>query len=63
MTDISQRAAIIADLSGNVFPVTIDTTVEPFLKYEIDPEGVLFGNSSCGIDNYRDFVVLNTTSI
>lgn len=63
LSEISPTVPVISDLSGNVFPVTIDTTVEPFLKYVIDPEGVLFGNTPCGIDNYRRFVVLNTRTI
>lgn len=63
MSPISPTVPIIADLSGNTFPVTIDTTVEPFLKYVIDPEGALFGNSPCGIDNYREFVVLDAKTI
>lgn len=47
---------VICDLSGNTVPVSIDTTVQPYLKYMIDPSGALFGNSVCGIDNYLHYV-------
>ena len=30
-----------------------------YTLYKIDPCGVLFGNSTCGINNYQDFVVYN----
>lgn len=30
-----------------------------FTLYKIDPCGVLFGNSTCGINNYQDFLVYN----
>jgi hypothetical protein len=33
--------------------------VDPYLNYQIDPSGVLFGNTICGINNYLDFVVYN----
>jgi hypothetical protein len=30
-----------------------------FTLYKIDPCGVLFGNSTCGINNYQNFIVYN----
>lgn len=50
---------VIEDLSGNVSPVIIDTTTTPFLKYNIDPNGLLFGNTPCGINNFENFLVYN----
>ena len=50
---------VIADLSGNTFPVEIDKTVTPFLKYNIDPSGNLFGNTVCGINNFENYIVYN----
>lgn len=61
LTPVSTVIPIIADLSGNIFPVNIDVNMQPFLKYVIDPDGVLFGNTSCGINNYQNFVVPNLT--
>lgn len=62
LMEISPTIPIIADLLGNTFPVIIDTNVQPFLKYVIDPKGALFGNSPCGIDNYRNYVVPNNVT-
>jgi hypothetical protein len=30
-----------------------------YSKYKIDPDGLLFGNTICGINNYEDFMVYN----
>jgi hypothetical protein len=56
LTDLSGNTPIISDLSGNTFPIIIDDYVTPFLKYNIDPSGVLFGNDICGINNYLNYV-------
>lgn len=61
LSDLSGNTSIISDLSGNTFPVTIDTSVTPYLKYNIDPSGVLFGNTPCGIDNYLNYVVYDAS--
>lgn len=50
---------VISDLSGNISPVIIDTTVIPFLKYNTDPDGYLFGNTPCGINNFENYIVYN----
>jgi hypothetical protein len=36
-------------------PVSIDPTLVFYQNYTIDPKGVLFGNTVCGIDNYINF--------
>jgi len=51
---------VIADFSGNVVPATITQSAIPFLDYNIDPSGVLFGNTICGINNYVSFMVYNS---
>ena len=61
LSDLSGNIPIISDLSGNTFPVTISTTVAPYLKYNIDPSGVLFGNTTCGINNYLNFLTYDTS--
>ena len=50
---------VIADFSGNVVPSTITQSAIPFLDYNIDPSGVLFGNTICGANNYVSFMVYN----
>ena len=62
LSDLSGNTPIISDLSGNTFPVTIDTSVTPFLKYNIDPNGVLFGNTLCGINNFLNYVSYDVSS-
>jgi hypothetical protein len=58
--DLSNNATVVSDLSGNIHPIIIDTTVEPFLKYNIDPSGNLFGNTVCGINNFENYIVYNS---
>ena len=60
--NLSGKIPIISDLSGNTFPTDISTLVTPYLTYNIDPSGKLFGNTICGINNYQDFIVYNTNS-
>ena len=50
---------VIEDLSGNVVPSTIDNDCAPYLRYNIDPSGNLFGNTICGINNYVNYMVYN----
>jgi len=50
----------ISDLSGNC-PTTISTTVTPNtlpLEYVIDPSGALFGNTTCGLNNFTEFNIV-----
>ena len=51
LTDVS----VIANSSGNV-PTTI---IAGNLNYNIDPNGNLFGNSICGINNYLHYLQYN----
>ena len=38
-------------------PTTISTDAVPYLDYNIDPCGNLFGNTICGINNYVNYMV------
>jgi hypothetical protein len=65
--DLSYNFPIISDLSGN-YPVTINPNTSivnpngiPFTNYQIDPSGHLFGQTICGINNYRDYLQYNTS--
>lgn len=62
LSNLTGNTPIISDLSGNTFPVTIDTSVTPFLKYNIDPSGVLFGNTLCGINNFINYISYDVSS-
>lgn len=61
LSDLSDNTPIISDLASSNFPVTISTTVTPYLTYNIDPSGVLFGNTTCGINNYLNFLTYDTS--
>ena len=50
---------VIEDFSGNVVPATLSPTNVPYLQYNIDPSGNLFGNSICGINNYVKYMHYN----
>jgi hypothetical protein len=45
----------------NNFPIVPSTTIDPSLNfnenYTIDPSGVLFGNTTCGINNFVHYQV------
>jgi len=60
--DLSDNAVVVTDLSGNFYPVEINTTVEPYLNYNIDPSGNLFGNTVCGINNFQNYMVYNNST-
>jgi len=53
---------VISDLSSNQQPVIIEKTTEPYLKYNIDPSGNLFGDTVCGINNFENYIVFNQPS-
>ena len=52
-------------IQKNGIPPTVPTTIiitpltVPYLDYTIDPCGNLFGNTVCGINNYRNYLVYN----
>ena len=47
----------IYPISSPVAPTTINPSSLFYLNYNIDPNGLLFGNSPCGINNYPYFMV------
>jgi hypothetical protein len=50
---------VIANFSDNAVPTTVTQSAIPFLDYNIDPNGLLFGNTICGVNNYVSFMVYN----
>lgn len=57
--DFRENTPIISDLSGNAFPIAISTTTTPYLTYNIDVSGNLFGDTVCGLYNYRNYIAYN----
>ena len=51
-----KNVPVISD-NNNVSPTTINTTNVPYLNYNIDPSGNLFGNTICGVNNYINYMV------
>ena len=39
--------------------IVVTSSTVPYLDYTIDPSGNLFGNTTCGINNYRNYIVYN----
>ena len=50
---------VIQNNSTGSSPTTLSTTSTPYLNYKIDPLGSLFGNTTCGLNNYENYVVYN----
>lgn len=52
---------VIQDASGNVCPTNIIYDQIPYFytRYVIDPNGKLFGNTQCGINNFLNYLVYN----
>jgi hypothetical protein len=40
-------------------PTDITTSTTVYRSYIIDPSGNLFGNTTCGINNYENYLVYN----
>lgn len=48
---------VIQDFSTGAVPSTIEVDATPYLDYNIDPSGNLFGNTVCGINNFKNYMV------
>ena len=60
--DLSGNVPVIQDFSNNYVPTSITTNAIPYLDYNIDPCGNLFGNDICGINNWKKYLVYTSTS-
>ena len=58
--DLSGNIPVIQDASGNT-PSTITISTTPYLEYNIDPSGNLFGNTICGINNWEKYMVYDAS--
>jgi hypothetical protein len=50
---------VIQNIINNDVPTSLDITSIPFLSYNIDPSGNLFGNTVCGADNFQNYLKFN----
>jgi len=53
---------VIKDMTNDEIPAHINTNVIPYLTYNIDPKGVLFGNTPCGLNNYLSYLEYDIVS-
>ena len=53
---------VIQSFSTGDVPTTISITSVPFMDYNIDPSGNLVGNTSCGINNFEKYLVIDTSN-
>ena len=56
---------VISDLKTNVSPtsITMGCSLFPYLVYNIDPSGKLFGNTPCGVNNFINYKVGNNYTL
>lgn len=50
---------VIQNIQTQKTPTNITIDSIPYLNYNIDPKGYLFGNSICGINNYTKYMIYN----
>ena len=60
--DLTNISVISSNNSPYASPTPITTTTTPYLDYQIDPSGNLFGNTNCGLLNYETDLVFNTST-
>jgi hypothetical protein len=56
-----KNVPVIQNFTTKSVPTTITTSATPFLDYNIDPSGNLFGNTICGIDNWEKYLVYDAS--
>jgi hypothetical protein len=59
--DLSDIPVIQTNTSPYESPATITLLSIPFLNYIIDPSGNLFGNNTCGLLNFENYLRPNST--
>ena len=60
--DLQNVSVIENNLTGQIpTPIILDPSsgIPYYNNYKIDPDGVLFGNTICGVNNYEKFMVYN----
>lgn len=55
-----KNVSVIKNNETGKSPTPLSLPAIPYLNYTIDPSGNLFGNTTCGINNYENYVVYNS---
>jgi hypothetical protein len=58
-----ENVSVVEDFSGNQVPSTIQNAIYPYLRYNVDPCGNLFGNTPCGLNNYVHYMIYNSPKL
>ena len=68
-TTLNLTNVCVIDSSSNLLQCTTNlnyttNSLTPFFEnYTIDPNGCLFGNSQCGINNFQNYIVPNCSCV
>jgi hypothetical protein len=54
---------VISKSTTNVSPTSITISSIPYLDYNIDPSGKLFGNTTCGLNNFINYRIGNNYTL
>ena len=57
--DLSDVPVIQSNTAPFISPTTITSSATAYTSYVVDPSGNLFGNTTCGINNYENYLVYN----
>ena len=55
----TNNLCVLQDASGGICTTRINPSLKFYENYIIDPNGVLFGNTQCTINNYVNYMVNN----
>lgn len=56
VTKLNLENVCVIKNNDGICPTDISLNNIPYLNYLIDPSGNLFGNSTCGLDNYTNYL-------
>jgi len=54
-----QDVPVMYKFPNDIAPISLSTSDVPYLTYNIDPSGNLFGNTICGVNNFERYMVYN----
>jgi hypothetical protein len=52
-----KNVCVVKNNTTNQCPTTLNQNSTFYENYTIDPDGVLFGNSQCGVNNFENYIV------
>lgn len=55
--DLNNIPVLQSNITPFSTPTEITTSLTPYSSYSYDPSGLLFGNTTCGINNYVNYMI------